>query len=299
MTKKVKRIPLLPFPLPKARKLSRRFIGIGESLSHMFPGIEFNLDQSGLDFDAREWMALAFFTALFYFVVLSGPLILVTIAAKVEIVKALGISLLVGFSMGLTSLIYIAMYPMLLVKKKVNQVEAFLPYGLHHLLIEVRSGVPLYNSLVSIAQSNYGRFSEEIKKAVNEINTGKSEVAALEMLARENPSLYFRRVIWQMVNALKSGADIGDTIKQIVDNIQQEQRVAIKEYGAQLNPLALMYMIFCVIFPTLGITFLLVISSFIGIGIDVEYLLLGILGFLAMFQFMLIGLIKSRRPVGV
>lgn len=299
MAKKLKRIPLLPFPLPRAMKLSRKFIGIGESLSRMFPGLEFNLEQSGYDFDAREWMALAFFTALFYLAVLSGPLILVTIAAKVEIVRAVSISLLVGFAVGAASMIYLAMYPKLTVKRKVNQVEASLPYGLHHLLVEVRSGVPLYNSLVSIAQSNYGKFSEEIKKAVNEINTGKSEVAALEMLARENPSLYFRRVIWQMVNALKSGADIGETIKQIVDHIQEEQRIAIKKYGAQLNPLALMYMIFCVIFPTLGITFLLVISSFIGIGIDVEYMLLGILGFLVIFQFMLIGLIKSRRPVGV
>jgi len=296
---KVKRIPLLPFPVKKARRISRRFRGIGESLSHMFPGLEFNLEQSGLDFDAREWMALAFFSALFYFSVLTGPLILITFAAKVEFSRAIIISCLVGFSVGFMSLLYIAMYPRLTVKRKVAQVEEYLPYGLHHLLIEVRSGVPLYNSLVSIAQSKYGRFSEEIKRAVNEINTGKSEIMALEMLARDNPSLYFRRVIWQLVNALKSGADIGETLKQIVDNIQEEQRISIKKYGAQLNPLALMYMIFCVIFPTLGITFLLVISSFIGIGIDVEYLLLGILGFLLMFQFMLIGLIKSRRPAGV
>jgi flagellar protein FlaJ len=299
MPKKTRRIPLLPFPLPKAMRISRRFRGIGESLSHMFPNIEFNLEQAGFEFDAREWMALAFFTALFYFSVLSGPLMLVTIAARVEIVKAVGISLLVGFVLGFVAFIYLAMYPKLSVTRKVNKVEAMLPYGLHHLLIEVRSGVPLYNSLVSIAQSNYGMLSEEMKRAVNEINTGKSEIAALEMLARENPSLYFRRVIWQMVNALKSGADIGQTIKQIVDNLSEEQRIAIKKYGAQLNPLALMYMIFCVIFPTLGITFLLVISSFIGIGIDIEYLLMGILVFLMMFQFMLIGLIKSRRPVGV
>ena len=193
----------------------------------------------------------------------------------------------------------LAMYPRLSVTRKVHKVEAYLPFGLHHLLIEVRSGVPLYNALVSIAQSKYGKLSEEFKRAVNEINTGKSEIAALEMLAKENPSLYFRRVIWQMVNALKSGADIGQTIKQIVDNLSEEQRISIKKYGAQLNPLALMYMIFCVIFPTLGITFILVISSFIGIGFDVQYMLIGILVFLLMFQFMLIGLIKSRRPVGV
>jgi flagellar protein FlaJ len=299
MVKKRKRIPLLPFPLPKAMKLSRRFLGIGETLSHMFPGAAFHLEQSGYDFDEREWMALAFFTALFYFLILAGPLSLLTIAAKIEPIRAIGISFLVGFVIGFVSLIYLAMYPKLSVTRKVNQIEHYLPYGLHHLLIEVRSGVPLYNALVSIAQSNYGMLSGEFKRAVNEINTGKSEIAALEMLAKDNPSLYFRRVIWQMVNALKSGADIGQTIKQIVDNLSEEQRISIKKYGAQLNPLALMYMIFCVIFPTLGITFLLVISSFIGIGFDVQYLLIGILAFLMMFQFMLIGLIKSRRPVGI
>jgi flagellar protein FlaJ len=298
MTKK-KRIPLLPFPLAKAMRISRRFRGIGETLSHLFPSLDFHLEQSGFDFDSREWMALAFFTSIFYFSVLTGPLALLTLAARIDPFRALGISFLVGLIIGGIAMIYLAMYPKLSVTKKTNQIETFLPYGLHHLLIEVRSGVPLYNSLVSIAQSNYGMLSHEFKRAVNEINTGKSEIAALEMLARDNPSLYFRRVLWQMVNALKSGADIGQTMKQIVDNLSEEQRIAIKKYGAQLNPLALMYMIFCVIFPTLGITFLLVISSFIGIGFDLEYMLIGILVFLVMFQFMLIGLIKSRRPVGV
>ena len=139
----------------------------------------------------------------------------------------------------------------------------------------------------------------EIQKAVNEINTGKSEINALEKLARMNPSLYFRRVMWQIVNALKSGADIGATLDQIVISLASDQIIAIKKYGAQLNPLALMYMIFAVIFPTLGITFILVISSFLGLGISIDLVLVGILMFLFFFQFMMIGLIKTRRPVGV
>jgi flagellar protein FlaJ len=297
--KKQKRIPLVPFPMQTVEKTAKRFYGIGESLSKIFPGLDFELEQAGFDYEPREWMSIAFFTALFYFIMLFAPLTLLTIAVKIDIVRAIGIPFLVAFIMGFISMIYITFYPKLSVSRKVNEVEKYLPYMIHHLLIEVRSGVPLYNALVSIAQSNYGMLSMEIRRAVNEINTGKSEIAALEMLARQNPSLYFRRIMWQMVNALKSGADIGDTIKQIVDTLSEEQRIAIKKYGAQLNPLALMYMIFAVIFPTLGITFLLVVSSFIGIGIDIQYVLLGILGFLLMFQFMIIGLIKSRRPIGI
>ena len=84
-----------------------------------------------------------------------------------------------------------------------------------------------------------------------------------------------------------------------MDNLSVEQMLAIKKYGAQLNPIAMLYMVFCVIMPTMGITFLLVLGSFIGLSIPMEYILLGILGFLVMFQFMLIGMIKSRRPIGI
>jgi len=294
-----KRIPILPLPMDKATKISKRFLGWGEVLSHFFPGLEFELEQSGFDYEAREWCALAIFCFIFYFCILFGVMFTVMIATKAELMRVLIMSLPTSFVIGFVSLLYLVFYPKLHVNRKVRDIEKNLPHTLHHLLIEIKSGVPLYNALVSIAQSGYGLLSEEIRKTVNEINTGKSEVAALEILARQNPSLYFRRVLWQIVNSLKSGADIGNTIKNIVDSLSEDQRIAIKKYGSTLNPMALMYMLFAVIFPTLGITFLLVISSFMGLGIDIQLILVGILGFLLIFQFMLIGLIKSKRPVGI
>ncbi|UCD07565.1 MAG: type II secretion system F family protein [Candidatus Aenigmatarchaeota archaeon] len=294
-----KRIPILPLPLDKAAKISKRFMSVGESLSHVFPALDFELEQAGFDYDPRDGCSIAVLCFLFYFILLSGLMSVIMIAARIEIIKILTVSIPVGLVIGFVSLLYLTFYPKLHVNRKIRNIEKNLPTTLHHLLIEIRSGVPLYNSLVSIAQSRYGALSDEIRKAVNEINTGKSEIAALERLARENPSLYFRRVMWQLVNSLKSGADIGDTIKNLVDALSEDQRISITIYGSALNPMALMYMLFAVIFPTLGITFLLVISSFIGIGFDVQWILLGILGFLLIFQFMIIGLIKSRRPVGI
>lgn len=294
-----KRIPIIPIPMEKASSISKRFTGIGDSISHMFPNLDFELEQAGLDFEPREWCALAVFCFVFYFLMIFGLLFVVMLAANAEIMRVLMISLPSGFGIAAVSFVYLTFYPKLFVNRKIRNIEKNLPTALHHLLIEIRSGVPLYNSLVSVSQSKYGALSHEMRKAVNEINTGKSEINSLEILARENPSLYFRRVMWQIVNSLKSGADIGDTIKSLVESLSEDQRIAIKKYGSSLNPLALMYMLFAVIFPTLGITFLLVISSFIGLGFDIEFMLLGILGFLLIFQFMIIGLIKSRRPVGI
>jgi flagellar protein FlaJ len=293
------KIPFLPLPYERIRSISEHFLGFGENLSKFLPSLELELEQAGLGISPRRWMAIAIFTLIFYFLVVFSAIFVVTIAARAELSRALMISFLAGGGIGFASFFFLSFYPKLSAARKIKDIEKNLPYVLHHILVQVRAGVPLYNTLVSIARSDYGLLSHEIRRVVNEINTGKSESGALEILTRETPSFFFRRVMWQMINALKSGADIGNTMKEIVDNLAVEQRVSIKKYGSQLNPLALMYMLFAVIFPTLGITFLLVLASFTGLTINLEVILIGIIGMLVLFQFMFIGLIKSRRPIGI
>lgn len=289
----------MPLPYDKVKSITEHFLGIGENLSKMFPSLEFDLEQSGFEISPRRWMSIALFAFMFYFILIFGLVMLVTIVAKIEFSRSVIVSLFAGLGIGGGSFMFLGFYPKLSAQKKVNDIEKNLPYVLHHILVQVRSGVPLYDTLVSIAKGDYGTMSREMRKVVNEINTGKSEAEALEKVTRETPSFFFRRVMWQLINALKSGADVGVTMKEIVENLAVEQRVAIKKYGAQLNPLALMYMLFAVIFPTLGITFLIVLSSFTGMKFSLELVLTGITGVIVLFQFMFIGLIKSRRPAGI
>jgi len=289
----------LPLPYEKVRMITEHFLGLGENLSKMFPSLEFDLEQSGFEISPRRWMSIALFAFMFYFLLLFGLVFLITLVAKIEMQRALTVAAFAGLAIGTGTFMFLSFYPKLSAQKKVGDIEKNLPYVLHHILVQVRSGVPLYDTLVSIARGDYGTLSKEMRRVVNEINTGKSEAEALEKITRETPSFFFRRVMWQIINALKSGADIGHTMKEIVENLAVEQRVSIKKYGAQLNPLALMYMLFAVIFPTLGITFLLVLASFTGLKFNLEIVLAGILGVLVLFQFMFIGLIKSRRPLGI
>ena len=293
------KIPFLPLPYDKVKSITEHFLGIGENLSKMFPSLEFDLEQSGFEISPRRWMSIALFAFMFYCILIFGLVMLVTVVAKIEFSRSVIVSLFAGLGIGSGSFMFLSFYPKLSAQKKVNDIEKNLPYVLHHILVQVRSGVPLYDTLVSIAKGDYGTMSREMRKVVNEINTGKSEAEALEKVTRETPSFFFRRVMWQLINALKSGADVGVTMKEIVENLAVEQRVAIKKYGAQLNPLALMYMLFAVIFPTLGITFLIVLSSFTGMKFSLELVLTGITGVIVLFQFMFIGLIKSRRPAGI
>lgn len=299
MSDSMKRIPFIPMKPESVKRVSRRFMGIGEDVAGFFPSLDFVLDRSGLGFEPREWTGVCVFSSIFYAAMVSGLLLFISMLAKINPITGSALSILSGFMMGGATFMYLMFYPKLIGRKKTKELETNLSYALHHLLIHVRSGVPLFNSMISIAKGGYGTLSKEFEKAVKEIDTGKSEIEALESLARDNPSMHFRRIMWQMVNAMKSGSDIGRTLSEIVDSISVEQRIAIKKYGSELNPLALFYMLLVVIFPTLGIIFILVLFSFIGSMINMEVLLMGILMMLLVVQVMFIGMIKTKRPMGV
>lgn len=293
------RVPFLPLGEKRARAIARHYLGWGEKITGLFGSLDRSIEQARFPYEPREWAALSLYSLISYFSLILCILFLVTSAARMPLLPSIGISLLSALSVSFFVFFIQLMYPKVFLKRKVRSIEKNLPFALHHLLIHVRSGVTLFGAMVSISKSGYGPLSKEFQKVVAEVNTGKSEVAALETMARENPSLHLRRVLWHIVNALKAGADVGATIKEIVENMVMEQRSAIKKYGSELNPLALFYMMLVVIFPTMGIIFLMVLFSFIGSSINIQLVLGGILAAVILAQIMFIGLIKAKRPGGV
>ena len=96
---------------------------------------------------------------------------------------------------------------------------------------------------------------------------------------------------------MKSGADMSNVINEIIDLLSQEQILQIQRYGSQLNPLAMFYMLMVVIAPSLGTTFLIILSSFISLpGATAKMIFWGLYITIIFFQLMFMGVIKSRRP---
>lgn len=295
----MKRLPFISMEIEKAKTFSRKFLGFGEFLERIFPTMDFDLQQSEIGFNARQWLGLAFFAASLYFGIFVVSISTLVFLVNKNLLFGLGMGFISGTIIASAIFLYFSMYPKLMVKKKVKDIEKNMPHVLRHLLVQVRAGVTLFNSMNSIVIAGYGRLSDEMEKTVKDIDTGASQIDALEKLALNNPSLFFRRVIWQMINALKSGADIGTTLKEIVDNITSDQKTAIKRYGSELNPISLFYMMLVVIFPTLGIVFLIVIFAFVGLQFSLETILMTILSMLVVIQIMFIGLVKNKRPAGL
>ncbi|HDH91507.1 MAG TPA: hypothetical protein ENF38_00985, partial [Candidatus Aenigmarchaeota archaeon] len=284
---KRKSIPFLPLPLKKALKVSRPFYWISDKLAKFYPYLEVYLVQSGLNLKGREYFALAIFSSFFWFFLM---LSLMSSLLAVAHVRNLGVMFGFPLFFSFLSFFYVLLYPKLLVVRKIRNIEKNLLFAVRHLYIQVKSGVSLFDALVSISKGNYGLLSKEFEECTKKIAAGGDQIKALEELAFKNPSLHFRRIIWQIVNSLKSGADIGNTLSLLANHLSEEQKIKIRKYGSQLSPMALMYLMLTIIIPTLGITFLIIFSTFSGIQIP-EIIFYAILGGLALFQFMFIGII--------
>ncbi|HLD42365.1 MAG TPA: type II secretion system F family protein [Candidatus Nanoarchaeia archaeon] len=289
------KIPFSLLPPAILEKGSRRFLWLGSMAERFFPFLRLSLLQSELGVKPREYLALCILSTLSFFFagtfVLSGLLLLFRVDAAILV----GLSIMLLFS----AFIFIeqVMYPRVISSRRIKDIDQNLLPALRTMLIHVNSGVPLFEALVSIANEQYGAVSLEFKKAVKAINAGIPEVESLEKLAEENPSFYFRRAIWQIVNGITAGSQVDTVLKEVTHSISQEQTIQIETYGSQLNPLAMFYMIIAVIIPALGMTFMVIISSFIALSESgTKIMFWGMYAFVIFFQIMFLGLIRTKRP---
>lgn len=288
----MKTIPFVPFKIDSALKLSKSFLWISDKLVKIFPSIEKNLIEADIQLKGREYLSVALFSSLYWFCWLFSSLTIIsTIFGKSQILFSFFISILIS----LVSFFYILFYPSYRISKKNRDIEKNLIFAIRHLYLEVKSGIPLFEALSSVSKENYGFVSKEFERCVKEISAGKDQTSVFEDLAIRTSHPTFKKIIWQIINAMKTGADLGKILGIISNELTQEQKVKIRKYGSQLSPYALMYLMLTIIMPTLGITLIVVLSSFSGITIPQSFFYL-ILFVITLFQIMFIGMLKSQRP---
>lgn len=285
-------IPLTLSDLEILKRRSKGFIFLSKQKKVK---LDEYLAACGVNINGAQYMAICYKKFLINLLILTT--ILTTIfgflSMKWFYFYGLGLSILIsGF-------IFINQtnYPKIFALNKTRAIEKNLIPALQDILVQLNSGVPLFRILMNISQSDYGEVSEEIKRITKEINSGMPEIEAIENYAKINTSLYFRRVLWQISNGMRSGSDMAVVIKESIKDLNEEQSIQIQSYGSKLNPLIMFYMIIAVILPALGITFLIIISSFLNLSGDmVRLFFLTVFAFIIFIQIMFLGLIKSRRP---
>lgn len=261
-------------------------------LRKIVPNVNRDLTRARMEIDPDIFLASALLRALQLGLTVSVSLAsasIVTGNQQLLMGAAFSFPLLTGFGF-----FTFANYPKIRSRRISRDLERDLPYALRHMLIEVRSGISLYEAMVSVSE-DYGEASREFNKIVKDINGGKPQIEALEDSIVRNPSTQYRRAMWQMINALKSGTDLSHTLESLVESMVKQQKLEVKRYGKELNPYVLMYLMIAVIVPSLGVTFLIVLSTFTGIGLDKQMFYMIIAG-LILFQIFFLNFVKSKRP---
>ncbi len=289
------KIPYSLLPIKVLKKSSSIFLGIGRSLEKNFPFLKLHLKQAEVDFSVKEYLSMCFLSGIIFFVFFGFFFILILFLAGVKNPFSFGLitSIIVTLFVFLQQLTYPKIYS----NKRIKDIEKNLLAALQNMLIQLNSGVPIFDILVNLSKGNYGEISREFSKVVKKINAGKPQIETLEEMATLNPSLFFRRAIWHLVNGMKAGADMSSVIKEMVNLLAEEQILQIQRYGSQLNPLAMFYMLVVVIAPSLGMTFLIILSSFISLSeFATKLIFYGLFAIVIFFQIMFMGMIKSKRP---
>ncbi len=293
----------IPFglPLPILRQMGKPLGTMGARMAKGNPLLSIQLNQAEItEVDDKEYTTLVLTNTIFWTVILAIvtiPIMSLVVSNRATALHATGFMIGGGITLVLAALIFFMgmSYPTALARKKIREIESNLIFALRTLLVQIKSGVSLFSGLDMVANGDFGALSREFKHAVDKMNAGYQQEEALQEIATNNPSPFLRKILWQIVNGMKAGGDIGDILSESMATTERDQKLAVTKYGNDLKLFSLIYLMIGVIMPALSMTFMIVLGSFPKVEI-VETYFWGLLGMTLLMEFMFITMVESKRP---
>lgn len=275
--------------IPKKKKETK----IGDMLLPYFPNLQKKLLLADSEQDAPEFLEKVAITTA----IVAIAALLLTAA----IFHYYGINFLYLIPLALLYpnilFTYLMLYPTAMVRRRQREIDYEVLFAARHLVIALKSGLPLFSAITGLSRG-YGRVSKEFAKIAEAVSVGTPITQAIREVAATNPSKYFVRILMQISNSLSSGADVGDSLNALLDQISREQLIALREYGQKLTPIVMFFMIIGIILPSLGVVLTIVLLTVISGGVlGVTFpILLYVLLFIAIVQYLFLAYIESSRP---
>ncbi len=254
-------------------------------LSRSMPNLKLKLLQARIPDTPEHYLRKTVFNAVFLGLALC--FIVFTFISKPIVFAFFPLVFLIAF-------VYLFGYVDLKIERMKRNISKEIVYAGRFLIIEIESGVPVYQAFRNIAR-NYETIGVYFQELVERIDLGTSLEEALNELITSTPSPDLRKLLWQLLNSIRTGSEASHALTNVIDQIVREQQIAVKEYGRKLNPLAMFYMMIAVIVPSLGTIMLIVLTSFLGFKLSLLiYIIIAL--FIGFIQFMFIAVIRSNRP---
>jgi flagellar protein FlaJ len=287
---------LMLYPLENAKSFGNRFLFIGRFLSKLIFSLKYDLQKAEIYIDVERYCLASLLSASIY-----GLMFLfVGMAFGTILTKSLGATtitfmFIAGLSAFLGMLVFHLLYPKMAARQLASMVDQELLFALRTMLIQLSSGISLFEAMKSVSKGNYGQVTVEFNLVVRDVNAGMSETEALEKLAFRTKSDILKKTVWQVITTMRSGGSVVTALNSQVDALVAQQMDSIRAYAAELNLWTLVYLIIAAAMPSLGITFLVIASSIGGSGIGTEAVALIVLLSLSI-QIAMIFLVRSKVP---
>lgn len=259
-------------------------------IARRFPNLKISLKKAGMNYKVEEFIKRTFLSA--FYMTAGIVVFLFLILSSLEALN--GILTIFIPIIFIFLFFYLIKLPSVIISKKEKGISREIVFAGRHLIIELESGIPLYDAMNNISK-NYEVIGNYFKEIVYKVNLGTSMDDAITEAVEIVPSNSFRRLLWQILNSIRTGSNIAGSLESVLDQIGREQTIEVNKYAKRLNPLAMFYMMIAVILPTLGVTMLIILSSFIELEISLSILLF-ITFLLGFIQFMFLSIIKFSRP---
>ncbi len=206
------------------------------------------------------------------------------------------ISFLIIFSLSLVIFLPLHfIYPSIISRKIAERTERELTHVLRDMWMQSLAGIPLYDILRNIAEADYGIVSKDIKTAVRAISAGERSVIALDKIASETRSESFKKTLWHVTTAVRTGVGFSTAMEAAVKDSTAKQRRAVRGYITSINFFLLIYLLFAAVIPSIVLTFMSLFSVFgifvITIGLFIAFVILS-----AIIQFVVVGFMRVSRP---
>jgi len=178
-----------------------------------------------------------------------------------------------GISLGFGILAYIFMFWISMrsvdvkIRERAREIDREILFAGRFLIVKLSSGRPLINTLMDASRS-YGVGAKFFREIMRDIELGSSVEKALDRAMEYSPSDKFKKVLFQINNALRIGIDVTKFLTATLEEISHEQIEEIKRYGKKLNSVILFYMLFGIVIPSLGVSLIAILGTFTGLEVN-------------------------------
>lgn len=288
--------PASTSPQPSRMKRPSSFKNYLEGIGAKKKGLELALREQGIKTPMYEFVRNMLLVSVLLAIVIGATMVLLFQHIGLSVVQGAVLGGLVGVMVAFIAFQNFLSYPIHKGSSSSKAIERDILFAARDMIISLRSGMPLFNAITSIS-TGYGEASKEFSKIVQRVQIGMPLEDALDQTVSESKSVSFRRIMLQAAVSIRAGADVVAALQSVIDQLSQERVIELRRYGQRLNAIAMFYMLFGIILPSMGIAVVTILTTFIAIitvnTTILEFALVGIIFLQIVFMIM----ITSSRPV--